>query len=290
MSNNGLNELEITIFGVGFGDCIHVSSSDGFSFLIDTGLIKTYNRISNKLIQENKKVDYVILTHDHSDHIAGFTKFLTDDRFEIRGVLMWLASDTSIGITNSNRLQEIRNLLKTQDVTVFSIDTIANEYFPVRGEKIKILYPWNSLKYNAENKNKNSIILAFKISDYYVLLMGDATKTEEKVIFEKYKDEIDFDNTCFIKIGHHGSRTSSNKEFLNQIIGGYFKVAVCSCKESWESSPPDRDKIDEIEAILEENHGELICTGKNNINYDIKIKISIEDGRLRVDHEEEEVS
>ena len=68
-------KLEIIVCYVGFGDCIHITLPDGCQLLIDTGRIKNFNNIKSFLENRKKKVDYILITHNHSDHINALPKF-----------------------------------------------------------------------------------------------------------------------------------------------------------------------------------------------------------------------
>lgn len=82
-SKRNVKMAEIIVFDVGLGDCLHIQVFPGIfkgetstSYLVDTGRKKWYAYIHNKLGQLGKTVDYIVLTHEHGDHIAGCEEFL----------------------------------------------------------------------------------------------------------------------------------------------------------------------------------------------------------------------
>ena len=73
-----------------------------------------------------------------------------------------------------------------------------------------------------DNENDNSNVIYTKLNEYKFMLMGDAGVTTEKEILNKYNlSDIDV-----LKVGHHGSRTSSDKEFINEINPKYSIISV----------------------------------------------------------------
>ncbi len=82
------------------------------------------------------------------------------------------------------------------------------------------LYFLQTKKYNNENDNSN--VIYTELNNYKFLFMGDAGVDKEKNILEKYNlSDIDV-----IKVGHHGSKTSSSKEFINEINPNYSIISV----------------------------------------------------------------
>ena len=73
-----------------------------------------------------------------------------------------------------------------------------------------------------DNENDNSSVLYFNYKKFKFLFMGDAGKIREKDILEKYN----LKNITFLKVGHHGSNTSSSKEFINEIAPKYSLISV----------------------------------------------------------------
>ena len=86
--------------------------------------------------------------------------------------------------------------------------------------KYKFLSFLNTKEYSDENGN--SIVAYFKVGNKKVLLMGDAGVEREKDILEKYK----LSNIDILKVGHHGSKTSSSQEFINTIKPKYSIISV----------------------------------------------------------------
>ena len=98
-----------------------------------------------------------------------------------------------------------------------NIDSLNSKYLKI--DNIEI-YSLNDTIYN--NENKDSLVLLIKIYNYKFLFMADADKEVEKSIIEKYNlKDIDF-----LKVGHHGSKTSTDMTFINKINPKYSIISV----------------------------------------------------------------
>ncbi len=107
---------------------------------------------------------------------------------------------------------EINNCEKSTNGIIF------DEYY-IKIDNIEI-YSLNDYEYNDENLS--SMVLLFVIDNYKLLVMGDAPVKVENEIIKKYKlEEIDF-----LKVGHHSSKTSSSKNFIDEISPKYSIISV----------------------------------------------------------------
>lgn len=108
-----------------------------------------------------------------------------------------------------------------------------------------------------DNENDDSNVIYFKLNNYKLLFMGDAGEKREIDIIRKYNIE----NIDFLKVGHHGSNTSSNKEFINTIKPKYSLISV---GENNRYGNPKEDVLD----ILSKSK-----IYRTDINGEIQIKI-----------------
>jgi competence protein ComEC len=286
--------VEVSIFGVGFGDCIYVKLPNGIELIIDAGHYSSFMSVKTKLQGEGKKIDYVFLTHAHSDHIGGIKDLLDDSNFDIKGVFYWTPIEKNISRTNIDKLDAFKNKatskygsIHTQPINNMQTGRI-NDIF---GGYLKILHPTSfyASNYNTEDLNANSLVICVSVYGYNLMFMGDATSENEEVLLSYYEDTFDFDKTVFWKIGHHASDTASSEEFLKAIINNDFKKAVCSCKNSWtmaggNSKPPSVPKICQINKGLS-NVGQTIdFTGKDYANKDINLRFKFDEGNVECEN------
>ena len=88
--------------------------------------------------------------------------------------------------------------------------------------KIKILHPTYEYK-NEKNVNNYSVVIKAEYGDFAVLFTGDAEKEVEKILIENWGNKLDSD---LLKVGHHGSNSSSTHEFLEHVSPEYAVISV----------------------------------------------------------------
>lgn len=150
------------------------------------------------------KIDYLILTHGDYDHM---------------GDAIYLVNNIKINkvIFNCGEYNDLeKELMEVLEQEKINYYTCINE-LDINKNKIYFL---NSDIYDNENDNSN--VTYFKFYNHNFLFMGDAGIDKEKYILDNYNLE----NIDFFKVGHHGSKTSSSKEFVNMINPKYSLVSV----------------------------------------------------------------
>lgn len=198
----------IYFLDVGQGDCmLIVTPYQKDVILIDTGYeskIRKENILSFLRSIGISKIDTMILTHGDADHM---------------GQAIYLMEDLSVHqvIFNDNEYNKLeQNLIKELEKKQIAYRK-GIEYLDIKPYKLQFL---STKKYSNENDNSNVIYLYYK--GYKFLLMGDAGVEKEKDILAKYKlKEIDF-----LKVGHHGSDTSSSQEFIDVLAPKYSIFSV----------------------------------------------------------------
>lgn len=203
------NNTYIYYLDVGQGDSILVVTPHlNKTILIDTGGIVSFNENYKSNIVKNKtipffrriginRVDYLFLTHGDYDH-AGEANVLLSN-FCVKKVFI-----------NKGNINNIEKKINNKEVLRLKNFVIDN---------IKV----NSLNNNVfNNENDDSTILLFNIYDYKFLFMGDASiKTEEYLLNNYILPNVDI-----LKVGHHGSYTSTSTDFINVIKPKYSVISV----------------------------------------------------------------
>lgn len=192
---------------VGQGDSSLVIYNDEV-IMIDTGGTSNYNVSSGsiKLLKSlgYSHIDYLILTHGDFDHM-GDSIYLINN-YKVKNVIL---NNDSFNELETNLIKE----LKSKKIKYYK----NVEKIPISNNIITIL---NTKEY--DNENDNSIVTFLNINNYSFLFMGDAGVSKEKDILLFYKlNKIDF-----IKIGHHGSNTSTSKEFIEKISPKHSIISV----------------------------------------------------------------
>ena len=191
----------LTILDVGQGDSILLEIKDK-NILIDTGgnMFSDYNIAQNKLIPYFKslgikKLNYLILTHGDYDHMGESINLINE--FKVDNVIF------NIGDYNDLELELIK-ILDNENINYYQNIESLN----INDNK---LYFLNTKDYSDENEN--SSVIYTEIENVKMLFMGDAGIKKEKDILEKYNlTDIDI-----LKVGHHGSDTSSSENFIDVI-------------------------------------------------------------------------
>lgn len=203
------NNTYIYYIDVGQGDSILVVTPHlNKTILIDTGGIVSFNENYKSNIVKNKtipffrriginKVDYLFLTHGDYDHAGEANELLSN--FCVKKIFI-----------NKGNINNIEKKINNKEVLRLKNFVIDN---------IKV----NSLNNNVfNNENDNSTVLLFNIYDYKFLFMGDASiKTEEYLLNNYILPNVDI-----LKVGHHGSYTSTSTDFINVIKPKYSVISV----------------------------------------------------------------
>ena len=214
------NKDYLMMLDVGRGDSI-IIHSDNKTILIDTGGIMSYSsedwqkKIKNNSIVLNttipmlkklgiNKLDYLILTHGDYDHMGEAINLVNN--FKVEKVIF--------NNDDYNYLElDLIEVLKKKEIMYYQNVQELN----IGSNK---LYFLNNYIYDNENDNSN--VIYAEINKIKILLMGDAGIKVEKDIIGSY----DLKDIDILKVGHHGSKTSSSKEFINNVNPKYSLISV----------------------------------------------------------------
>ena len=192
---------------VGQGDSSLIIYND-IVVMNDTGGTSNYNVSSGciKLLKSlgYSHIDYLILTHGDFDHM-GDSIYLINN-YKVKNVIL---NNDSFNELETNLIKE----LKKKKIKYYQ----NVEKIPISNNIITIL---NTEEYDNENDNSNVIYI--ELNNYNFMFMGDAGVDKEKDILERYN----ISNIDVLKVGHHGSKTSSSKSFINKINPKYSIISV----------------------------------------------------------------
>lgn len=205
-TNNDL--LKVHYLDVGQGDSIFIELPNNETMLIDAAESYQSENIINYLKNLNyQKIDYVIGTHPHTDHIGGLKDII--NTFEIGKIYMPKVVSTTKTYESLLMTIKDKNLkINTAKAGTSIIDTDAL--------KINILAPNNS---TYTELNNYSAVNKITYGTTKFLFMGDAEKLSENEIKEDVTADV-------IKIGHHGSNTSSSIDFIKKVNAKYGIISV----------------------------------------------------------------
>ena len=197
---------------VGKADSIYINCKDK-NILIDGGEKDTYNNVLEYLKKKSVKVlDLVVASHPHSDHIGGLPEVLNE--FEVKKILMPKVKDS---IVPTSKVYE--KFLLAIDKNNISVETpTPGKEMNLGDLKIEIFAP--NKQY--DDLNNNSIVLKTTYKNISFLFTGDAEKESEHDMLGK---NFNLKSTV-LKVGHHGSKTSTSKEFLKAVSPEYAVICV----------------------------------------------------------------
>jgi len=201
-----VNYLEFSLLDVGQGDAILIQTPNGKNILIDGGPDnKIIRRLSEELPFWQRRLDLVILTHPHDDHFRGLIEVFK--RYQVDNLLMTGVDYSSLAY------QKFIATVKAENSQVIIHDK--QDLFSLDGLAIKVVYPSGNIAHK-KYKNYNNASLVLKLSYHEIdwLLMGDAETEVEKDLLAKNKSEL---KSEILKLGHHGSDTSSSEDFLQAV-------------------------------------------------------------------------
>jgi competence protein ComEC len=236
--------LEVTVLDVGQGDSIFVAFPDGRTMLVDAGGLPGAGYVRGMRpgldIGEDvvspflwsrglKRIDTIVVTHAHEDHLGGMPAVLRNFRV---GEL-WVGRDEDAPAYR-NVLAEAR----AKGVPV--IHRLRGEHFDWAGVRLSVLWPDSSDP--ARARNDDSLVLRLKDGEDSFLLTGDIERAVERSILAN-RDEL---AANFLKVPHHGGKTSSTPAFLDAVHPAIAAISV------GEANPFGHPSPDTIERILAE--------------------------------------
>ena len=246
--------LEITYIDVGQGDSIFIKfPNDKSNILIDTGGKVTYGNLKNNYsVGKNivdylksmgiRKLDYLIITHGDFDHM-GDSLYLID-KFKVENVIF------NCGEFNALEKELIKKLNKRKVNYCYCIKELN-----IGKYKLDFL---NTKVYDNENNNSN--VIYTELNGYKFMFMGDAGIEKEKDILDKYNiSDIDV-----LKVGHHGSKTSSSKGFIDEIKPKYAIISVGKNNRYGHPNKEVLNNLDNSKIYRTDQDGSIMFKIKNN--------------------------
>lgn len=235
--------VRVTVLDVGQGDSIFIELPDNRCMLIDSGESEYGDTVADYISSAGyKKIDYLVATHPHADHIGGMKKAVNS--FDIGKIYMPRASADT---------KTFEKLLKAIDDKGLKINT-AKAGVSILAEdnlSIDIIAP-NSDSY--EELNNYSAVIKLTYGKVKFLFMGDAEKESE--------GEITADVSAdFVKVGHHGSKTSSGEEFVSRVGA---RVAAVSVAEENDYNLPNEATLSRwrqsgAEVMMTKDKGSIVA-------------------------------
>lgn len=243
--------LTVAFLDVGQGDAIWIQAPNGKELLVDTGpgqaVVTELAKLKNFF---DRTIDMVLLTHTDSDHIGGVPEVFK--RYHVPLVVTSeVSSPTLIHKTSQEFIQQEKsNRLIARMGERIVLDSRS-------GVVVDVLFP----DYSTENweTNEASIIVKVTYGDISFLLTGDAPTEVEDYLINSYGDQL---RSTVLKLGHHGSKTSTSARFLETVQPEITIVSAGLGNRYGHPSPEVVERITETDKVLLETSriGTIICT------------------------------
>lgn len=225
--------LTVNFLDVGQGDSEFIQLPDGKCMLIDASVSESAGKIASKISELGyEKIDYLIATHPHADHIGGMKRIV--ENFEIGEIYMPKAS------TNTKTFE---NLLQAISDKGLSINTAKAGKVLYESDELKIEF-LAPISDSYKDLNNYSAVIRLQYGNNVFLFTGDAEELAEGEILSAYpKSALKAD---VLKVGHHGSSTASSADFINTVLPKY---AVIELGEGNSYNHPHKEAINNLNAV-----------------------------------------
>lgn len=242
-------KLTIHFIDVGQGDSIFIELPNNKTMLIDGGESKYSSKIISYIDSLGyNRIDYLFGTHPHADHIGGLSAII--ETFLIENIYMPKA------VTNTKTYEHLLTTIMNKGLKIKT--ALANlEVLNEENLQATIVAP-NSKKYSS--LNNYSIVLKLVYGSTSYLFTGDAEELSENEIKGDIRADV-------LKVGHHGSKTSTSANFLSRVLPKY---AIISVGENNSYNLPNKEIIKRLkdykcEIYETRNNGTIIIKsdGKN---------------------------
>ncbi len=225
-SSEVTGNLTVDFIDVGQADSILITNNNE-SMLIDAGNNEDGEDVVKYLENKGiKKLNYVVGTHPHEDHIGGLDDVINSD-IQIENILMPKIT------TTTKTFEDVLDAIENKGLTVEA---------PGKGYEFKIgeanCKVMTDSIIDKDNLNISSIVIRLTFGNNSFLFMGDSEEENEKT--------ISWPKTDVLKVGHHGSNTSSSEKFLNEVSPKY---AVIMAGEGNSYGLPKDEIVKRIESL-----------------------------------------
>lgn len=225
------SHLSVSFLNVGQGDAIFIQSPSGMQVLIDGGPPdeRVLRSLSRVMPWTDRTIDLIIPTHPDADHIGGLPALL--ERYEVSHILHTDATaDTGIYRAFAEQSSsEGAVVIAAERGQVLDLGS---------GAYLTVLYPRGSVA--AGERNEGSVVARLDYGDTSFLFTGDAPDDIEEYLVWSNHVSVDTD---VLKVGHHGSDTSSASAFLSAVTPEYAVISA-GCDNRY--GHPDADVLERL--------------------------------------------
>lgn len=237
------DRMRINFIDVGQGDSCLIRYK-GTNIMIDSGGSLSKNKdgksydigenvLNNYLLNRGiTRLDYIMASHFDEDHSQGFVFLLKN--MKVKNVII------SEQYKTSSIYEQFKQICKKQNIQIIYVKS--GDEIRIKDLAFKILHPKSKENQISENPlNNNAIVCMVKYKNRRILFTGDIEKVAENEMVKEYTNGLKAD---ILKVGHHGSKTSTTKEFLDLINPS---VALIGVGQNNKFGHPNEDVIKRLE-------------------------------------------
>ncbi|MEK7459530.1 MAG: MBL fold metallo-hydrolase [Patescibacteria group bacterium] len=228
---NSHRNLTFAVLNVGQGEALFIESPTGTQILIDGGPPKkTLSHLARVMPIFDRTIDAVVITNPDADHIGGLIDILK---------VYKVGQIFEAGTYNDSKIyQDLKKEIKDKNISNILAKKEMRLYLG-GGAFIDILFPDRDV--SQWTTNDGSVVAKLSYGNTRVMLTGDATKETEKIILQSYPQS--FLESDILKIGHHGSQTSTSYDFMKAVSPQY---ALISNGKNNKYGHPHKNTLDTI--------------------------------------------
>lgn len=230
--------LKIKVLDVEHGDAI-LLQDDKRNIMVDVGDSKNRQLLEQKLSKYGvNRIKSVIVSHHHKDHMGNI--FNVAGKYGVSNI--YDNGNVNNGNKNSIKLHNILSKGEYNNRVLKSGDVVQID----KGYYFEVLSPGEFLQADKRIKNdqnNNSVVLKLHYGDFTMLLTGDIEAPAEALLYKKYGSSLKSD---VLKVGHHGSKTSSYYKFIEQVKPQY---ALISCGDFVKYHHPNKNVVGSLEHL-----------------------------------------
>ena len=261
--------LTVKMLNVGQGDAILIQTAEQ-TVLIDTSDLDEQDKLRNELKKAGvKRIDKLILTHPHADHIGGVKDVVLKD-YEVGEVYDNGMPSKSKIYTGYMKVLKQKNIKRHALAAGDELDFGGGVKFKVFAPE-KAVVEKGSKTTDNHDPNNESVVGKLIFGDFSMMFTGDAEKAEEMPMVNSYGKEL---KSTVLKSGHHGSKTSSSKEFLREVAP---EAALISCGTGNDYGHPHEPTMKKYRAmklkIYETDKNGTITVKTDGKNYTIEPEV-----------------